>query len=137
MVWREEVTAAAAVAVGGTLGATARWAVGTQLAPEAPDGFPWSTFAVNVLGCLLIGLASTRIRRPTLLWSFVATGVLGGFTTMSSFAVELNDLADAGATDTMVAYLVATLVAGYGALLVAQIPAGRVDDIAEGPEVIG
>jgi len=137
VIWRDEAQAAAAVAVGGALGATARWAVGTQLAPDVPGGFPWNTLVANVIGCLLIGLASTRLARPSPAWSFVATGVLGGFTTMSSFAVELNDLADAGATDTMIVYLVVTLVAGFGALLLAQAPGGPVDDAAEGPEVIG
>lgn len=137
MVWRDELTTVAAVAVGGAIGASGRWAAGTQLAPVDADGFPWNTFVVNVVGCFLIGLASTRIPRPSLGWAFVATGVLGGFTTMSSFAVELNDLADASATRTMIVYLVATLAAGYGALLLAQVPRGPVDDIAEGPEVIG
>jgi len=135
--WREESRSIAAVAVGGAIGATARWAVGTQLAPSTDGTFPWDTYVVNVVGCLVIGLVATRIRRPSVGWAFVATGLLGGFTTMSSFAVELNDLVDAGATGTMIVYLVATLVVAYGALLVATMFAGPVDDLAEGPEVIG
>ncbi|WP_051062578.1 fluoride efflux transporter FluC [Ilumatobacter nonamiensis] len=137
MVWRDELLAGGAVAAGGVVGATARWAVGTQLAADSPGDFPWATFVVNVLGCLLIGLASTRIARPSLAWSFAATGMLGGFTTMSSFAVELNDLADAGANRTLIVYLAATLVAGFGALLLAETSRGPVDDLAEGPEVVG
>lgn len=124
----------AAVAIGGVIGATARWAVGTQLSPGAIEGFPWHTFVVNVVGCLLIGVAAARIARPSIAWAFVATGVLGGFTTMSGLAVELNDLAEAGETTTLVTYLVATLVVGFGALLAAERLNGHLSDDPEGIE---
>ena len=136
MNWRDELPTIAVVATGGAIGASARWAVGNPLAPSTPDGFPWHTFTVNVVGCFLIGLASTRIVRPSIAWSFTSTGVLGGFTTMSAFAVELNDLADNGETTTMVAYLLATLVVGFAALAIAEAAGGTVDDASEGSEEI-
>jgi CrcB protein len=113
------------IATGGAVGASARWAVGTLLAPADSTGFPLHTFTVNVVGCLLIGLAATRIERTTALWAFVSTGILGGFTTMSSFAGELDALADAGRTTTALVYLVATLATGFGALLLGETIPGR------------
>jgi CrcB protein len=129
-----ELQTIGAVAIGGVVGASARWAVGTQLAPEDIGGFPWHTFAINVVGCLLIGVVAARITRPSIAWAVVATGVLGGFTTMSGFAVELNNLAEAGKTTTMVTYLVATVAAGFAALAAAEQLSGPVDDDPEGIE---
>ena len=129
-----ELQTIAAIAIGGVVGSSARWAVATQLTPGAVDGFPWQTFVVNVIGCLLIGIAAGRIDRPSIAWAFVATGVLGGFTTMSGFAVQLNDFAEAGETTTMVTYLAATLVVGFGALAAGERLSGSVDDDPEGIE---
>ena len=124
----------AAVAIGGVIGSAGRWAVATQLTPDAADGFPWQTFVVNVVGCLLIGVAAGRIGRPSIAWAFVATGVLGGFTTMSGFAVQLNEFAEAGDTATMVTYLAATLTTGFGALALGEWLSGRADNDPEGIE---
>ena len=123
-----------AVAIGGVIGSTARWAVGTQLAPDGTDGFPLHILVVNVIGCLLIGVAAARISRPSIAWALVATGVLGGFTTMSGLAVTLNDLAESGETATLVTYLVVTLAAGFGALLAAERLGGQIEDDPEGIE---
>jgi len=123
-----------AVAIGGVIGSTVRWAVGTQLAPDGTDGFPLHILVVNVIGCMLIGVAAARISRPSIAWAFVATGVLGGFTTMSGLAVTLNDLAESGETATMVTYLVVTLAAGFGALLGAERLSGQIEDEPEGIE---
>jgi CrcB protein len=110
----------AAVAVGGALGASARWAVGSIGGSGAPDAFPWPTFTVNVVGCLLIGIITCRLDRDTVRWHFVATGVLGGFTTMSAFAVEANRLADAGRGQLASGYVAATFIAGFLALLLGE-----------------
>lgn len=105
---------AAAVAVGGAVGASARWVVGELLHGADEVGtvarFPWGTLFVNVTGCLLIAIAASRIARSGVGWAFWVTGGLGGFTTMSAVAVELNDAADAGRTAMLAAYLAATLV---------------------------
>jgi len=110
-------TALVAVAAGGALGATLRWVVG-EMYDVVPGAWPWPTFAANVVGCLLIGIATIRIERGTLTWDAVVTGLLGGFTTMSTFAVELNDLVDLDRSATAVGYGAATLAAGAGAVAV-------------------
>jgi CrcB protein len=105
----------AAVAVGGSIGTTGRWAIGTTY-HVVPGDWPWPTLAVNVLGCLLIGIASRRLERGSLRWDAIVTGLLGGFTTMSSFAVELNDMVDLNRTGSAVAYAAAMLAAGAAAV---------------------
>jgi CrcB protein len=94
-----------AVAVGGMLGALARYGLVLAL-PDLP-----ATLAINVAGSFLLGVLVAR--RPDGRWSrpFLGTGVLGGFTTFSALAVQTVD-AD---LPTAVAYLVATLVLGVGA----------------------
>lgn len=109
----------AAVAAGGAVGASLRWVVGTTYHVD-PGGWPWPTLFVNLLGCLLIGVASKRIDRGSLHWDAIVTGMLGGFTTMSSFALELNHLVDAERTGLAVVYGVATLAVGTGAVLAGQ-----------------
>lgn len=109
-----------AAAGGGVLGASARWAVGELLTDGGSTGLPWATLTVNVLGCLLVGAIATRFERDSIAWTLLATGVLGGFTTMSTFAIELNRFAADGRTATLVAYLAVTLAGGLGALLVGE-----------------
>ncbi|GIH81529.1 putative fluoride ion transporter CrcB [Planobispora longispora] len=99
-----------AVACGGALGALARHGLGA-LFPAAPGSFPWTTLAINTLGCLLIGalagwLTASAPRR--LAGPFLSTGVLGGFTTFSAFAVDVESLVRLGRSGTALAYLAAT-----------------------------
>lgn len=112
---RDLPRAIAAVAVGGATGASLRWLVGGWF-DISPGSWPWPTFIVNVLGCLAIGVAAQRIERGSLRWDGLVTGLLGGFTTMSSFAVELNGLVDADRTALAIAYGAATLVGGLSAV---------------------
>lgn len=82
-----------AIAAGGALGALGRFAVVTWLNELFDTQFPWGTFAVNVLGSALMGLAFVvlTLKYPSLdsaTRSFVMVGVLGAFTTFSSFALE-------------------------------------------------
>ncbi len=106
-----------AVAAGGSIGATARWAVGWTYDVN-PGAWPWPTLAVNIVGCLLIGVAARRLERGSLRWDAIVTGLLGGFTTMSSFAVELNDMVDLDRTGSAVAYGSVTLAAGAAAVTI-------------------
>ena len=88
-----------AVAVGGALGALARWLIGEGVLAIAPSstGFPWSTLLVNVVGCALIGvLAPLVVGAKPWVAGFVVTGFLGGFTTYSAFAEETFILLDRG-----------------------------------------
>ena len=108
----------AAVAFGGAVGATGRWAVG-ELIPAEPGAWPWATLVVNVVGSLAIGFAARGVDRDTLRWALLVTGVLGGFTTFSALAVELNDFVEAERTAVAVTYGAVTLAAGVLATMVA------------------
>jgi CrcB protein len=106
-----------AIALGGGLGALARYGM-TLLLPNAPGVFPWATFFTNVLGCLLIGVLMVLISE---VWSahrlvrpFLGVGVLGGFTTFSTYAVEVRGLLQPGTAGLAFAYLAGTLA---GAML--------------------
>jgi len=98
------------VAVGGAFGAVLRWSV----APAADaEGVPWGTLGVNLLGSLLLGamtvlLAEAVLSREQAL--VFGTGLLGAFTTMSTFAVEVVRMVDGGEQVTAMAYLLGTLV---------------------------
>jgi fluoride exporter len=105
----------AAIAAGGALGTLARYGVSRAVLTPAL-GFPWSTFAVNVAGSLLLGLivtlvverwSPTRFVRP-----FAAIGFCGGFTTFSTLMVELSQRVQHGRMAVAGLYLAASLVSG-------------------------
>ncbi|MEY9943736.1 CrcB family protein [Kitasatospora sp. GAS1066B] len=105
--------AVAVVAVGGVLGAEARYEAG-RLWPTAAGCFPWTTLLINVLGCLVIGafLVAITEGRPAhrLVRPFFGTGVLGGFTTFSTYCVDIQRLLARGEAGTAFGYLALTLV---------------------------
>jgi CrcB protein len=108
-----------AVALGGVIGSLARAGL-AHLVHGGPPGFPWATFSVNVAGAAMIGFVAvvtdaSRGRRPWLR-PFLATGVLGGFTTFSTFAVDADRLLRDGATGTALVYLLATVAVGLAAV---------------------
>jgi CrcB protein len=84
------------IALGGALGAVARYLFSSAVMRTIPTLFPAGTFVVNVLGCvvfgLLAGLADERFALGPDLRGFLLIGVLGGFTTFSSFAFESVEL---------------------------------------------
>jgi CrcB protein len=104
----------AATSAGGVLGALARYGL-EQAVPHGPGQFAWATFAVNVSGCLLIGVLMALLGelRPgdRLLRPFLGVGVLGGFTTFSTYVVDIQQALAAGAARTALAYLAATVLA--------------------------
>ena len=109
--------AIAAVAVGGVLGALARYGLAVAV-PTPPGGFPTSTFLINVVGCLLIGVLLVVLeltRAHPLLRPLLVTGGLGGFTTFSTYAVESEHLLSGGHLGTALAYLGGTPVAALAA----------------------
>ncbi|MEA2533064.1 MAG: fluoride exporter [Actinomycetota bacterium] len=116
---RRRGTILAAIALGGALGAPARYGV-AQLVHVAKGSFPWATFWTNITGSFALGLVlvlilerfpPTRYVRP-----FVATGFLGAYTTYSTFAVETDLLVRGGQAGTGVVYGLASLVAGFVAV---------------------
>lgn len=88
------------VLIGGGLGSAARYLTSTFMAEHFGGAFPWGTFTVNVLGAFVIGLVATLadergvIAPQTRL--FLVVGILGGFTTFSSFSLESWRLAEQG-----------------------------------------
>ncbi|MFE2726020.1 fluoride efflux transporter FluC [Kitasatospora sp. NPDC059327] len=109
----------AVVALGGAIGASARYGAGL-LWPTVPGGFPWTTLAVNGAGCAVIGVFLVVITegRPAhpLLRPFFGTGVLGGFTTFSTYAVDARQLLAQGRPGAGAAYLGLTLAVALSAV---------------------
>ncbi|MFE7182388.1 FluC/FEX family fluoride channel [Streptomyces erythrochromogenes] len=111
----------AAVAAGGALGASARYGI-SLLWPAAPGAFPWATLWINASGCALIGVLMVLIGEGgrsaphPLLRPFAGTGVLGGFTTFSTYAMDFSRLLDEGEARSALAYAGLTVVAALGAV---------------------
>ncbi|RLZ04309.1 camphor resistance protein CrcB [Kocuria tytonicola] len=119
------------VALGGAVGSVARWGVAHVL-PTGSFGH-WPTFAVNVLGALLLGLLLEALTRPGpetprahTVRLLVGTGALGGVTTYSTFAQELWDGVSSGATGPALGYAGLTLVSGLLAAALGMILGARV-----------
>lgn len=114
----------AAVAVGGVLGAEARYGIGLALPHEAGQ-FPWATVLINASGCFLIGILMVvlleLIRPHRLARPFLGTGVLGGYTTFSTFAMDAHQLLVAHRLGPAALYVVLTLVCGAVAVRLATV----------------
>ncbi|MEV0134359.1 CrcB family protein [Dactylosporangium sp. NPDC050688] len=107
----------AAVAVGGAAGSAARLGMAQLLPHDAGTGVPWSTLAVNAVGCLLIGVLVVLVDgRHPLLRPLLGAGVLGGFTTFSTFTADAVVLAERGAVWTAGAYVAGTLITALAAV---------------------
>lgn len=113
------------VALGGAVGASARYGVNLMAARMVP-GLPLGTFAVNVVGCLAMGFlaAFLAMRGGQHLAPFLLTGVLGGFTTFSAFALDTMTLWERGAQGTAAAYVAASLIVSIMAVI-AGLALGR------------
>ncbi len=100
-----------AVAAGGAIGGLARWSAG-EIAPDG-TGFPWATFAINLLGsALLAGLLLLPLARRSATWAAaLGPGVLGGFTTFSATSEQGRALLADGRPLLAAAYLIGTLAA--------------------------
>jgi CrcB protein len=117
----------AVIAAGGMLGASARYGV-ERVIPTPTDQFPWATFWTNIVGSFLLGVLLTALLErypPTrLVRPFLATGILGAFTTMSTYQVETALLIKDDRALTGVTYGVGSVIAGL-VLAYAGITAGR------------
>ncbi len=111
-------TAAVLVGIGGFAGAAARWGLGSWVQSSLGEGvrFPYPTLAVNLLGCLAIGITYTLWETNPVLRLLVTVGFLGGFTTFSAFGLETLGLLRSGSV--VGATLYVGLSATFGVILV-------------------
>jgi CrcB protein len=111
------------IAAGGVVGSLARYGL-AEAWPHQVGAFPWATFVTNVVGCFLIGVLLARITPQThpLLRPFLGTGVLGGFTTFSTFAVDTDRL--------LPDHAVVALVYFFGTLAAAMVAVWAGDRVA-------
>src|SRR3990170_833310 len=105
----------ALIALGGALGAALRYTVDAWAPSAGVDGFPWTTFGINVLGAF--GLSALHVyvpthpRLPRRVRGVLGAGLLGGFTTFSAYAEEARALLAGGHEALALTYLLGTLVA--------------------------
>ena len=113
------------VALGGAIGASARYGVNI-LAGRISPGFPLGTLTVNVLGCLAMGMLASllALRGGQHLAPLLLTGVLGGFTTFSAFALDTMTLWERGAGGMAIGYVLASVVLSLVAVM-AGLAIGR------------
>ena len=108
------------VAIGGAVGSVARHLVGVASLRLFGPAFPFGTLIVNLVGAFVMGmfveLLARRFGASTDLRLLIATGVLGGFTTFSSFALDTSVLWERGEVISSFVYVATTLVLGLAAL---------------------
>lgn len=108
-----------AIAAGGVLGSEARYGLGLAL-PHTPAQWPTATLLINTSGCLLIGvlmvLITEAVEPHRLVRPFLGVGVLGGYTTFSTYSVDLVALLDGGRPGAALGYLVVTPVVALAAV---------------------
>lgn len=104
------------VAVGGILGSLARYGLSLAL-PPSTGGMPWATLMVNLTGAMLLGLLTVllidTLPRNPYLRPLLGVGVLGGYTTFSTFTSETRALLEGGHAGTALLYLLATIGVGF------------------------
>jgi len=118
-----------AVLLGAGLGGLSRYLLGTWIMTKYGERFPLGTFVINVSGSFLIGVLMTLFterRQPHPAWRlFLVVGVLGGYTTFSSFQYEAHQAIRDGASPMGLLYVIGSVILGYigvwlGAVLVRQ-----------------
>lgn len=118
----------ALVAAGGAIGSVFRYLVGLLSVRLVGMTFPWGTLAVNVVGSFLIGflveLVARRLNASVEMRLFLVTGVLGGFTTFSSFSLDAVALFERGGLGLSAVYIAASLVVSIAAVF-AGLALGR------------
>lgn len=108
------------VFLGGGLGSAVRYGAGVLALRLVGSGYPWGTFAINVLGAFLMGVVAETfalkagLSQPLRL--FLTTGILGGFTTFSTYALETALLHERGELGTAITYALGSLAIGVAAL---------------------
>lgn len=103
------------IGIGGALGAIARYSLAGLAQKLGGAGFPWGTLTVNVLGCLAIGMLWAVHQRSSLseaTGAFLFVGILGSFTTFSTFSLDALQLFRDGATWLAIVYILASNILG-------------------------
>jgi CrcB protein len=124
---RTNPRAVLAVAIGGCIGGPLRYAA-AQLFPDQPGEIPWAIFVVNVMGAALLGLLLVLVLESG--WSrpyvreFAGVGVLGSFTTFSTWMLQSENLIEESHPQLAVAYLAGSLIVGLLAAI-AGLTLGR------------
>lgn len=118
------------IAIGGAIGAVSRHLFGQWTMRAIGPEWPYGTFGVNVIGGLLMGLfvgwlASAGRADANALRSFVAVGVLGGFTTFSAFSLDLVVMIERKAYAGALGYALASVIASVAALFIGLLIARR------------
>ncbi|QWT22380.1 fluoride efflux transporter CrcB [Bacillus sp. NP157] len=112
------------VFIGGGLGSMARYGLSVLGMRTLGPDFPWATLLINIVGsaCMgvLTGWLAVHGNAPQGVRLFVATGVLGGFTTFSTFSLESVVLYQRGQPGLALAYVLASVAVGIGALVIAM-----------------
>ncbi len=107
--------------LGGAIGAGARYLVNVVCTQCMAPGFPWATFVINITGSFLMGVVVMGLvphLGGSLAWrTFLATGILGGFTTFSAFSLEAVDLMQRQQIVPFVVYVVGSVVLSLMALI--------------------
>lgn len=108
----------AQVAAGGAIGASARYLAGVAVTRAVGPGFPWGTLVVNVAGSFLMGVLIVMVAHlgGTRFLPFLAVGVLGGFTTFSTFSLDAVTLYERGALGAAAGYVIGSVVLSVLAL---------------------
>lgn len=105
---------------GGAIGAGTRYAISQWFAAKGLIGFPWATLFINVTGSALMGITVgvllVRTELPVELRVFLATGILGGYTTFSAFSLEIWQLIERGEAGLAAVYILASVVLSVAGL---------------------
>jgi CrcB protein len=108
------------IALGGALGALARYQLAAMIQARVVPGFPWGTFVVNVTGCLVMGIAATLLAERLVVhpsWRFlIPIGFIGAYTTFSTFEYETFRAVTEGSWMIGAANVAGSVIAGYVAL---------------------
>ena len=116
-----------AIGTGSFIGGILRYLISQLINTRTLSAFPFGTLSVNIIGCLLIGIVYGFVDKGSLTndWRlFIATGVLGGFTTFSAFSHESVAMLREGHTGYAFAYIASSVLLGllatYGGILLAH-----------------
>ena len=118
------ISTIAAIAAGGATGAVLRHGVNVLTFKITGDGFPWGTLGVNVIGSFVMGALIVVFAHlwqpPQEIKALLVTGLLGAFTTFSTFSLDVATLYERGALIEAGGYILASVVLSVGALFVAM-----------------